>query len=222
MSSVAMLSRPAYVFTAVAFAVQLVTGGLLIAGIVLLDASQLDRDLLAIELGVQTVQASWYASVVCSGTRQPVRTWTRYLDWFLTTPAMLVTLALFLESRRTTGVSTGPFLEGAYALHAALALDWLMLSLGFAYETGACGSREATVVLGGAALVGAFTAVGMQYLAPDDDVSVAVYCSTYGVWALYGLGILLDDPSHKSILFTATDLVAKNGFALFFLGYLFF
>ena len=79
----------------------------------------------ALELTSQFVEMAWYTVVVCR--YRTILTWTRYADWVVSTPLMLLSLALFFYHRRGRPVWD---VGAAPALYASLALNWAMLAAG--------------------------------------------------------------------------------------------
>ena len=88
--------------------------------------------ILGLELGSQVVEFVWYLYVLCQYTT--IQTWTRYLDWVISTPIMLVSTVLFF-SHRDSGDTTlwSPLTRPT--LYLSLIFNWVMLVLGFLAET---------------------------------------------------------------------------------------
>ena len=83
------------------------------------------RTIFALELSSQIVEFLWYISVVVWFKR--IVTWTRYIDWVLSTPLMLISLAMFFHLRR------GHPVEDVFAhgdIWITLAFNQLMLTCG--------------------------------------------------------------------------------------------
>mgnify|MGYP002838590351 CR=1 FL=1 len=177
------------------------------------DRSQEDlRIILALEVASQAVELLWYAVVVCR--RRRISTWTRYLDWFVSTPLMLVTTAMFFYYR-----ASRPVLDVLQTadLWASLGLNWLMLGFGLALELGAL-STGVGVALGGAALVGSFTFLA-RLIVETDALSAGLYAGIFVVWALYGVAAVWEDDT-KNIGYNALDVVSKNCYGLFLFLYI--
>ena len=47
-----------------------------------------------LELSSQLIEFLWYLAVVCY--YREITTWTRYIDWFSSTPVMLISTVLFI------------------------------------------------------------------------------------------------------------------------------
>jgi bacteriorhodopsin len=169
--------------------------------------------ILALELSTQVVELAWYTLAVCAA--REIATWTRYADWAVSTPTMLVAAALFFQHRRGLALSA---LFESYVVYAVLALDWAMLALGYLVERERV-PRVAGLAGGGAALVLAFALLARTLgPAPVDALSAWVFWAMYGVWALYGVAAALPD-APKNIAYNGLDLVSKNAFGALLFAY---
>lgn len=169
--------------------------------------------ILALELGSQVVELAWYTVAVCAA--REIATWTRYVDWVVSTPAMLVAAALFFRHRRGLALAG---LFTSYEIYAVLALDWAMLALGYLVERGRL-PRAPGLAGGSAALVLAFALLARQLgPAPVDALSLPVFWVMYGVWALYGVAAALPD-APKNVAYNGLDVVSKNAFGALLFAY---
>lgn len=171
------------------------------------------RLIFGLELGSQLIEFVYYLLVVC--WYREIQTWTRYLDWVISTPAMLLSTILFFRHRASEVLVPDTFEMGT--LYACLGLNWLMLSFGFAMEASQAVSRGIGLALGGAAFVGSFTVLSL-FLASTDALSVGLYVAMYAVWSLYGVAAALDDVP-KNVAYNALDIVSKNFYGIFLLVY---
>ena len=81
-----------------------ITGVVTAVGVALPQSSERPgvQTILAIESASQVVEFVYYAvAVVRYGGA--IRTWTRYVDWFLSTPVMILSTCMFFEHRRADG-----------------------------------------------------------------------------------------------------------------------
>jgi bacteriorhodopsin len=195
---------------------QLAVAAVTAAGFFVSVAESVRADLepiLALELGSQVVELAWYTVAVCAA--REIATWTRYVDWVVSTPTMLVAAALFFRHRR--GLALGG-LFASYEIYAVVAFDWAMLALGYLVERGRL-PRAAGLAAGSAALVLAFALLARQLgPAPVDALSLATFWAMYGVWALYGVAAALPD-APKNIAYNGLDLVSKNAFGALLFAY---
>lgn len=170
------------------------------------DKSEL-RPIFALELGSQAVEFAWYAVTVVRF--RTIVTWTRYIDWVVSTPIMLISTVLFFLHRADVAYST--FLRSA-RLPALVSLNSFMLACGLAVELHAVPKR-AGVAIGSFALVGSWAVMGL-YVPFDDSTSIVLWSSMFVVWALYGVAALLDhDP--KNVAYNCLDIVSKNFYGVF-------
>lgn len=168
--------------------------------------------IVSLELASQLIEFVWYALVVFRF--RTILTWTRYLDWVVSTPIMLVSTAFFFHHRRRLPIVA---VFESYRLYLCLALNWLMLAFGFAVETGAMTRRFVGLALGGAAFVGSFTALSL-FLDRDDPVSAWLFVAMYVVWGLYGVAAGFPD-APKNVSYNALDVVSKNFYGVFLFLY---
>jgi bacteriorhodopsin len=92
-----MLYESAYI----SLIIQIVVGIIDIFGlnINIPDNKMIFRDLLKVELGVQTVEFIFYAWMVYNFKNISNITPYRYFDWIITTPTMLLTLMAYLDNK---------------------------------------------------------------------------------------------------------------------------
>ena len=173
------------------------------------DAREL-HVILGLESGSQLVEFLWYLVVVCRYTT--VLTWTRYLDWVLSTPVMLVSTTLFFAHRNDDfgAPFTGPY------IYVTLGANWVMLLFGFLAETERI-ARPAGLCLGFVAFAVSFTALATHV---HDALSQALFWFTFVVWAGYGVAAALPY-TPKNVGYNALDVVSKNFYGLFLFVYLF-
>lgn len=174
------------------------------------------RDLntiLAFEVSSQVIEFLWYAAVLVSSRTITAR--LRYIDWVLSTPIMLISLAMFFRHRDISSGAPVTSVFESFEIYACLGVNWIMLAFGFAMETRAI-SDVTGLVGGGFALVGSFTLLAM--LIHDDQLSQVVFWVTFVVWGGYGVAAALDDVP-KNVVYNLIDVVSKNGFGLFLFAY---
>lgn len=191
---------------------QVVFGLLTLVGLFVGDDKEGDlTPIFALELGSQAIEFAWYAVTVVYF--REIVTWTRYLDWFFSTPIMLVSTVLFFLHRSETRYST--FVHSA-RLPSIVAVNAFMLACGFAYELGAT-PRLASVAVGSVALGGSF-ALMATYVDFGDGLSVGLWLSMAVVWALYGVAALLPY-TEKNVGYNMLDIVSKNFYGVFLTVY---
>lgn len=165
----------------------------------------------ALELASQLIEMVWYLVVVCR--YRVILTWTRYLDWVVSTPVMLVSTALFFYHRR--GRPIADVFESPF-LYLSLAFNWIMLLFGYLSERGAMRTTPA-VAFGTLALVASFAALA-ALSDRGDALSTSLFWTIFGVWLLYGVAAALADVP-KNIMYNGLDIVSKNVYGVFLFGY---
>ena len=188
----------------------------------------------------------WYrwlavgSAAVASGARDIA--WVRYIDWFFTTPVMLVSTALFFEWQKGgsgggDGKDSGAFSlwnwlgENQSDVWGMVLANGIMLAVGFLQEMGVLDIVTSSVV-GFAALGVSFWVLGRLRPQGDrsggdgrdgesallgkrgDGMSGWLYPFMYVVWALYGVAAML--PSlWKNVMYNVLDLFAKNFYGMY-------
>lgn len=197
---------------------QLLIGAVTSVGFFMNVKNDQDREdlntILAFEVSSQGIEFLWYAFVLIQS--QAITARLRYIDWVLSTPVMLISLAMFFRHRDTTSSSSSVLsVFESYEIYACLGVNWIMLAFGFAMESNWI-SDMLGLVGGGLSLVGSFTFLAV--LTPTETTSHVLFWATFGVWGLYGVAAALDDVS-KNVMYNAIDVVSKNGFGLFLFVY---
>lgn len=142
----------------------------------------------------------------------------RYIDWFLTTPLLLLSLVLYIthqdnKSGREKDINYVNKVPNYKGLAYIIPLNFLMLIFGYLGETGKM-DRMRALYLGFAAYTGMFAGIYQEYI-KDNNYSgaKALYGVFAFVWALYGLSYLLDTV-YKNIAYNFLDVVSKAGFGI--------
>jgi len=142
----------------------------------------------------------------------------RYIDWFLTTPLLILSFVLYTnhydnkERRRLdpNHINTSPNYK---ALGYIIPLNFLMLLFGFLGETGKLDVKKG-LIYGFAAYAGLFAGIYEEYIKNNKDTSMkGIYAIFAFVWALYGAAYLLGT-RNKNIAYNFLDVVSKVGFGI--------
>lgn len=176
--------------------------------------------IIVLETASQLVELAYYfVAVICYQGR--ITTWTRYIDWYISTPAMLVSTALFFTHRTNTFPGTDILSVLTFCLNPyvaiTLSLNWLMLSFGLAIEVDAI-PRTIGLASGGLALTGSFSYLS-RYVDDSDVMSVILLFSMFGVWFLYGIAAALPYVP-RNVSYNVLDIVSKNFYGVFLTVYL--
>lgn len=131
---------------------------------------------------------------------------TRYIDWSMTTPLMLLVLCLVLSDNIGKSVALSVFLT-------VVALNFVMLYFGYLGEAGQI-TRSAACLFGFVAFAGMFGLIFNQFVQPVYKFSNYILFGVFMIiWTFYGLVYLLND-TYKNIAMNILDCLAKCCFGL--------
>jgi sulfite exporter TauE/SafE len=234
---------------------QLVAHGLVIAALAQNDVPEVLRLILILELVVGVLQTIWYAVVgvlyVCrtdNALYDGVAVSWRYIDWVFTTPVMLLSLLFYTvwESNRyctTTSDLVGTPLRVA-SIPTVLIMNWLMLYIGFVYETrhedsvvsacfcsvaaarwldkaaSSCTASSTTIndrglYFGFIPYIVVFALLFAVLGEAHSPAAAAAIVVIFVVWALYGVvAVGVGHEDTKHISYNLLDIVSKNVVAI--------
>ena len=131
---------------------------------------------------------------------------TRYIDWSMTTPLMLIVLSLTLAQNIGKAIKLNVILT-------VVALNFIMLYLGYLGENKQI-DRLVSCGLGFVAFFGFMFIIFTNYVAPKYVFSNYVIFGIFAfIWTFYGLFYLLNDV-YKNIGMNILDCLAKCCFGL--------
>jgi bacteriorhodopsin len=126
---------------------------------------------------------------------------TRYVDWSITTPLMLLTLCIVLSHQIGQKV-------GLTTILMIIALNYIMLYVGFLGEINVF-STLTSCILGFLPFFGMFYLIYKNYVEPKYSLAGTLLFGIYVlVWGFYGLVYLLPE-SYKNISMNILDCIAK-------------
>ena len=126
---------------------------------------------------------------------------TRYIDWAITTPMMLLVLALFLSHNMNIGVK-------GTVIGPIIILNYLMLLFGYLGVNNTI-SKTAGLIGGFFFFTLIFYMLYINYLQPKYILSNYVIFIVYiFIWSFYGIFYMLDE-EYKNIGMNVLDLFAK-------------
>jgi hypothetical protein len=177
------------------------------------------RQLLLIELVVQVIESSFYVWLAYNFTKVLNVTPKRYIDWFITTPTMLITLIVYLiyltkkEENKTNELDFFTLLkENSNIIVPVVLLNWLMLLFGYLGEM-----KVIPVLLG--VFLGFIPFLLYYYLiyvnyVTQNSSGYLLFWYFFFFWSLYGFVAVL--PYYvKNSFYNILDLFAKNFFGIF-------
>jgi hypothetical protein len=181
------------------------------------------KQLLLLEVIVQFIEGFFYVYWFYNFKKIVNITPSRYFDWVLTTPTMLITLIFYLIYLNYKDKSYqlnffDLFNKEFYTIIVVLLLNWLMLLFGYLGEI-----KLIPVLLGVSLgfipfLIYYYIIYKKYALLSDEGLKIFFYF--FIVWSLYGVVAVLPYKI-KNMFYNILDLFAKNFFGIF-LSYLLF
>ena len=171
--------------------------------------------LLVLDTAVQLIEFVFYASFIYIGKLATVY---RYIDWYVSTPIMLVTTMMFLEYLDDKTVTLGAFGgEFQNQIIFVVLMNAIMLSFGVCAKLGVV-PRAIAVPLGWIPFLLVFAVIfaANAYKTPG---GAAFFAFVAVVWSLYGVAALLSD-TRKNVAYNLLDVVAKNVYGVIVTVYL--
>jgi bacteriorhodopsin len=138
---------------------------------------------------------------------------TRYYDWAITTPTMLLTLIAYLMYVKQPDMNLDMLYQEWLPMGIVVVLNGLMLWCGYLGEIGQLPVVQ-SVALGFLPFVLYFYIIYDRYVTTQSSL----FYYFVVVWALYGVAAVMPYGS-KNAAYNVLDLFSKNFFGLF-LGYL--
>lgn len=166
------------------------------------------RHIFNLETVISIIAGYFYSSFVDKITKTPLDKidWadlskTRYIDWTITTPIMLVVLMIALGQH----INTKPSLLIYWIV---LVLNYIMLYSGYAGEKGTI-SRTTGLYAGFVAFFIMFYIIFHQFVQPNYVLfNVVLFSFFFIVWSMYGIVYKLDN-RRKNIALNTLDLISK-------------
>ena len=183
------------------------------------------RDLLLLETVVQFVELTAYIVIVARFHLETMAA-TRYFDWVITTPVMLLTTVVFMaysevqelskvQEHKASPIKLESFLKeprNKRNLIAILGCNMGMLTFGYLGEIGVI-PRAAAWLVSSVFFVGTFGILYTEY-ARKSVIGMRLFAAMFGIWSLYAVAYLLSSV-HKNVMINGLDIVAKNLFGIF-------
>jgi len=211
----------------VSIAVQIITGLIEIGAFFVRvpNAYLIIKQLLALELLVQCLEGAFYFWLVYNFHNVVNVTPKRYIDWFITTPTMLITLMVYLiylnkkvENKTGELELFAVLKENSDVFVPVVVLNWLMLLFGYLGETGTINVLLG-VFLGFIPFLIYYYMIYVNYVTQNTN-GYLLFWYFFFFWSLYGVVAVL--PYYiKNAFYNILDLFAKNFFGIF-LSYIIF
>ena len=171
------------------------------------------KQTLALETVVQFIEAAFYSWLAYGLYKMKDVTATRYFDWAITTPIMLLSTSIYLEYLKNKDLKLMDFLDGNKNLIMKIVIaNWLMLFAGFLGETKRI-SHMVSIPIG-------FLFFGYSFYKIYENFAVGtvegmnLFMILTVIWSLYGIVSPLST-NIKNLLYNILDMFSKNFYGLF-------
>jgi bacteriorhodopsin len=199
--------------------IQLLSGivGLYGVFIVLPSKDRILTDILILETVVQLIEFVFYAWLVMNLSKTTYDiTFTRYYDWFLSTPLMLVSTVLFMKynSSPTLIRSIDVLKQYGNQIATFILANAGMLLFGVLGEMNTI-PRWIGLLGGSLAFLYSFYIIYSHFV-DENQINQMLFYFMFFIWALYGVAYML--PYYlKNCSYNILDILAKNFYGLFIL-----
>jgi hypothetical protein len=184
------------------------------------------KQVLFLEFVVQIIEFTFYVWMIYNFNKLDNITPSRYWDWALTTPTMLISLCIYLiylkniENKKVIEENIIQVIfENATVIIPVVVLNFFMLIFGYLGETKVIPFKLATI-FGFMPFLLYFYLI-YENLAKFSVYGMRIFFMFSFIWALYGVANLLSYKV-KNTLYNILDLFSKNFFGLFIAGILYF
>lgn len=200
---------------------QIITAGIDIYGLNLPidDNFNILKELLQIELGVQVIELIFYVWLIYSIHSLKNITVYRYLDWFITTPVMLITLMAYLKIKPNKSIKLIDFLkENKKDITYVILLNAAMLLFGLLSEI-IPSQRIFFVALGFIPFIMYYYKIYKDYLKTNNPDIHPIFTRKrlfwyfFVIWSLYGVAAFMPYVQ-KNVSLNILDLFSKNAFGI--------
>jgi len=174
------------------------------------------KQALALETIVQIIQVAVYTLLLVQFSLSKMAM-TRYLDWIITTPLLLLAFMIYLNyqgniSENKPVDTFKKFIkENRNDILFVILANGLMLLSGFLGELGYISKQSATIT-GFIALLTVFWIINKY--ASKSKIGSIVFVPFAFVWSMYGIVYNFSDVN-KNVVYNILDTIAKNVFGLF-------
>ena len=163
------------------------------------------RHILNLETCISFVASYFYSKFMTQINKKDINwdniTQTRYIDWSITTPMMLLALCLVLSMNTNTVIHL-------YSISLIIILNYIMLLFGYLGEIKKIG-RYLALILGFIAFLIMYFIIFINYVKPKySKANYIIFGIYFIVWSLYGIVYLFDEEL-KNTITNILDLIAK-------------
>tara|TARA_Y100001958_G_C21247943_1_gene579969 strand:- start:4525 stop:5208 length:684 start_codon:yes stop_codon:yes gene_type:complete len=175
------------------------------------------QDILKLEAFVQFVETGFYIWVIYSIMELKKVTSRRYLDWFITTPTMLISTIIFMEyskqKEKNKTINFWEFLKDhKNNIYKIILLNYGMLIFGLLGELEYY-NKYLMIFIGFIFFYYLFRFIYIEY-ARYSKISIKLFYFLVIVWGLYGFAAILNI-KYKNLSYNFLDIISKNFYGLF-------
>jgi hypothetical protein len=175
------------------------------------------RELLTMETIVQIIELIYYVWLIYNfSTIHYDVTYTRYFDWILSTPIMIISTVLYMKYRTTpseTPIRLAPlFMENIHSIWNILLFNWVMLLFGFLGERKWL-SRINGFLWGTIAFCISFFLIYANFVG-NDIINQYLFWFMFVFWGMYGVAYCFSYAT-KNSMYNILDIFSKNFYGLF-------
>jgi bacteriorhodopsin len=200
--------------------VQIITGFISLHGffVDIPDKDKILKDILGMETVVQFVELFFYIWISYALVSVKSMASRRYIDWFITTPVMLISTIIFMKYNeiRKLGGNTFTlkefFQDNKNNVIAIILLNLGMLVFGYLGEVNIL-PKYLSVSIGFLFFIGAFYIIYRDY-GIKTELGKKLFYFMFLVWSLYGIAAVAP-PDIKNTSYNILDIIAKNFYGLF-------
>lgn len=202
---------------------QIITGLIPLPGlyIKLQEKDKILTDILLLETVVQFIELFFYVWIAFSILNIKRMASRRYLDWFITTPTMLLSTIMFMKYQerkeknelQNKPLTTKNFItENKDIIIKIFGFNFLMLVFGYLGEINTI-SKYISIPIGFGFFYKTFELIYNNY-ANFTNKGKQLFAFIASVWSLYGIAAMMK-PNEKNISYNLLDIVAKNFYGLY-------
>jgi bacteriorhodopsin len=173
---------------------------------------------LAIEMFVQAIQMSMYIWLIFN-LYLPSMALIRYIDWFITTPLMLISLMLYFyyekniyENKNSENLFSNFIKDYKQTIYIVIISNAFMLLFGIAGELKYI-DKKLAISGGFISLLITISFIYNKFVSKSKN-AIYLFIPFTIVWSLYGIAYMLPE-LQKNIFYNILDVIAKNFFGIF-------
>lgn len=204
----------------ISLAVQVIIGLIGIHGILipLNEKNNVLTNIMILETIVQFIELTFYIWLTMQLSKLTYDvTYTRYFDWFFSTPIMLLTTIFFMEylnfEKTDKIIKIKNILKKDYiSIIKIISANFFMLLAGFLGERNII-SRINGFIFGTIAFIYSFYIIYIEFVGKN-TINNILFFTMFSIWSLYGIAYLFPYVP-KNTMYNILDIFSKNFYGLF-------